>query len=112
MPRSTPPAHGLVHAYHPRTRKGTSSHSTPTPAPASAAALRDLEDLARDARVPLDTVSQLYAREWAALAAGARITNFLPVLTIRKVRAILRQQLPPSRGPVALTAHALASPTP
>ena len=79
---------------------------------ASAATQRALEDLARDARVPLDTVSQLYAREWAALAAGARITHFLPVLTLRKVRAILRQQLSPSRVPVAINAHALASPTP
>ena len=83
-------------------------HPTPTPLHASAATQRDLEDLARDARVPLDTVSQLYAREWAALAAGARITNFLPVLTIRKVRAILRQQLPPSRMPMAINAHAPA----
>jgi hypothetical protein len=83
-------------------------HSTPTPLHASAATQRDLEDLARDARVPLETVSQLYAREWAALAAGARITNFLPVLTIRKVRAILRQQCPPSHVPVAVRAHDLA----
>jgi len=71
----------------------------PTPLHASAAPQRDLEDLARDARVPLETVYQLYAREWATLAAGARITHFLPVLTLRKVRAILRQQLPPSRAP-------------
>jgi hypothetical protein len=92
---------------------------TPPPRPqaaeqrlhASAAAQRDLEDLARDARVPLDTVSQLYAREWAALASGARITHFLPVLTLRKVRAILRQQRSPSRGAVAINTHALASPT-
>jgi hypothetical protein len=53
-------------------------------------------------------VAQLYAHEWAALAAGARITNFLPVLTLRKVRAILRQQLSSSRVPVAINAHALA----
>ena len=83
-------------------------HPTPTPLHASAAIQRDLEDLARDARVPLETVSQLYTREWDALAAGARITNFLPILTIRKVRAILRQQPPPSRAPGAITAHALA----
>jgi Protein of unknown function (DUF3562) len=79
-----------------------------TPPHASAATQHDLEDLARDAQVPLDAVSQLYAREWAALAAGARITNFLPILTFRKVRAILRQQCLPSRVPVAVRAHALA----
>ena len=88
------------------------SHPTVTPAHASAAAQRDLEDLARDAQVPLDTVAQLYAREWAALAAQARITTFLPILTTRKVRAILRQQCPPSRVPVAVRARALVQPTP
>src|SRR5262245_922394 len=70
-----------------------SSHSPSTPAPASAAVQRDLEALAHEAHVPLDTVAQLYAREWASLAAHARITTFLPILTTRKVRAILRQQL-------------------
>jgi len=75
---------------------------------ASAATQRALEDLARDARVPLETVSQLYAREWAALAAQAHITTFLPILTTRKVRAILRQQLSSSRVPVAINVHALA----
>jgi len=88
------------------------SHLTSTPAPASAAALRDLEDLARDAHVPLEAVAQLYAREWAALAAQARITTFLPILTTRKVRAILRQQCPPSRVPVAVRARTLVQPTP
>jgi Protein of unknown function (DUF3562) len=89
-----------------------SSHSPSTPAPASAAALRDLEALAREAHVSLDTVAQLYAREWAALAAQARMTTFLPILTTRKVRAILRQQCPPSRVPVAVRARALVQPTP
>jgi len=88
------------------------SQSTPTPAPASAVALRDLEALAREAHVPLDAVAQLYAREWAALAAPARITTFLPLLTTRKVRTILRQQPSPSSVPVAVKAHAFAQPTP
>ena len=84
-----------------------SSHAPSTPAPASTAALRDLEALAREAHVSLDTVAQLYAREWAALAARARITTFLPILTTRKVRAILRQQCPPSPVPVAARPRAL-----
>ena len=88
------------------------SHPTPTPAHASAVALRDLEALARDAQVPLEAVAQLYAREWAALAAQAQITTFLPILTTRKVCALLRQQRPPSRVPVAVKAPAMAQPTP
>jgi Protein of unknown function (DUF3562) len=88
------------------------SPPTPTPAPASAVALRDVEALAREAHVPLATVAQLYAREWAALAAQARITTFLPILTTRKVRTILQQQPSPSGVPEAVKAPALASPTP
>jgi Protein of unknown function (DUF3562) len=42
--------------------------------------------------VPLDDVAQLYAREFATLAAGARITSFLPILATRKVRTLLRQR--------------------
>ena len=76
------------------------SHPTPTPADASAVALRDVEALAREAHVPLDTVAQLYAREWAALAAQARITTFLPILTLRKVRDLVRHQGHPARVPV------------
>jgi Protein of unknown function (DUF3562) len=76
------------------------SHPTPTPAQGPAAARRDLEALARDAHLPLDAVAQLYAREWAALAARARITTFLPILTTRKVRDLLRQQGHPARVPV------------
>jgi len=89
-------------------RKVMANHSIPAPAPASAATQRDLEDLAREAHVPLETVAQLYAREWAALAAQARITTFLPILTTRKVRAILRQQLSSSRVPVDINVHTLA----
>ena len=88
------------------------SHPTVTPAHASAAAQRDLEDLARDAQVPLDAVAQLYAREWAALAAQARITTFLPILTTRKVRAILRQRYHPRHVPAAVEAPAPAQATP
>jgi len=88
------------------------SHPTPTPAHASAVAQRDVEALAREAHVPLDTVAQLYAREWAALAAQARITTFLPILTTRKVRTILHQQPSPAGVPGAVKAHAFASPTP
>ena len=68
----------------------------------------DLEALAREMDVPLDDVAQLYARELAALTAGARITSFLPILTTRKVRAILRQRCHSSRIPATVEAPASA----
>ena len=58
----------------------------------------DIEVLAREAQVPREDVAQLYARELAALTAGARITSFLPILTTREVRALLRQRGHPHRG--------------
>jgi len=58
---------------------------------------QDIEVLAREAQVPIEDMAQLYAREFAVLAAGARITSFLPILTTRKVRAFLRQSGHPHR---------------
>ena len=78
------------------------SHTSDTPLHDSPAQARDIEALAREAHVPLDDVAQLYARELAALTAGARITSFLPILTTRKVRAILRQRCHASRIPATL----------
>jgi hypothetical protein len=53
---------------------------------------RAIAALAQQFQVPIDHVAQLYARELAVLTAGARITGFLPILTTRKVREILRQR--------------------
>jgi hypothetical protein len=64
----------------------------------------DLEALAREMDVPLDDVAQLYAREFATLAAGARITSFLPILATRKVRTLLRQRGHPRATPAAAQA--------
>jgi hypothetical protein len=64
----------------------------------------DLEALAREMQVPLDDVAQLYAREFATLAAGARITSFLPILATRKVRTLLRQRCHPRATPAAAQA--------
>jgi len=69
-----------------------------TPADDSPVHAPDIEVLAREAQVPREAVAQLYAREWAALTAGARITSFLSILTTRKVRALLRQRGQPHRG--------------
>jgi uncharacterized protein DUF3562 len=57
---------------------------------------RAIEALAREAHVPIEQVAQLYERELAVLTAGARITGFLSILTLRKVRDILRHRSPPA----------------
>ena len=88
------------------------SHISDTPPHDSPVHARDLAVLAREAHVPLDDVAQLYAREFAALTAEARITSFLPILTTRKVRAILRQRCHPRRVSVAVEAPAPAQTTP
>lgn len=67
--------------------------------PDSTAHQRDIEALAREAHVPVEDVTQIYAHEWAALAARARITGFLPILTTRKVRAILQKRHAPKPAP-------------
>ena len=74
---------------------------------------RAIEALARQSHVPIDQVAQLYERELAMLAVGARITGFLTILTTRKVREILRQRRHPARpletpAPQEVDAHALA----
>lgn len=53
---------------------------------------RAIEALARQAHVPIEHVAQLYTHELAVLTVGARITSFLSILTIRKVRELLRQR--------------------
>ena len=76
----------------------------------STAHVRDLEALAREAHVPFEDVAHLYDCELAALATGARITNFLPVLATRKVRAILRYRHHPACAPAAVEAPAQTPP--
>jgi hypothetical protein len=53
---------------------------------------RAIELLARESRVPISEVAQLYEDERAELAVDARITRFLPILALRKVRALLYQR--------------------
>jgi hypothetical protein len=62
---------------------------------------RAIEALAEEAHVPIEQVAQLYERELAVLTVGARITSFLSILTIRKVRDILRQRSHPARAHAA-----------
>jgi uncharacterized protein DUF3562 len=74
---------------------------TAAPQPySSAAPQRDLEALACEAQVPIEEVIRLYTHELAALTAGAHITTFLPILTTRKVRALLRHGVAAARRSV------------
>src|SRR5919201_3613767 len=83
----------------------------------SSAHERAIEALARQAHVPIDEVAQLYEYELAGLTVGVRITGFLPILTMRKVREILHQRRHPVRTSavpapreVAACAHAQTAP--
>lgn len=60
-----------------------------------------IEALAYQEHMPIEDVAQLYKRELALLTMGARITHFLPILTIRKVRDLLRQRRHTAHDPIA-----------
>jgi len=47
--------------------------------------------LARKTTMPIDKVTQLYEREWAALEATARLEDYVPSLTFGHVRRLLRK---------------------
>jgi Protein of unknown function (DUF3562) len=53
---------------------------------------RAIEFLAREWRVPIHQVTQLYESEWAELAVDARIAGFLPIFAFRNARRTLRQR--------------------
>jgi hypothetical protein len=52
-----------------------------------------IEALAREAHVPVERVSDIYSRELKQLTARARVREFLPLLTLRRVKVILREQV-------------------
>jgi hypothetical protein len=58
----------------------------------SSAHVRAIEFLADDTHLPVDQIAEIYQREFAKLALDANIQNYLPVLTMRKVREALRLQ--------------------
>jgi hypothetical protein len=53
---------------------------------------RAIEFLAQESQVPINEVAQLYEDERAELEVGARLTGFLPIFAIRKVREMLRRR--------------------
>jgi uncharacterized protein DUF3562 len=53
---------------------------------------RAIEFLARESQVPINEVARLYEDERAGLEVDARITGFLPIFAIRKVRELLHRR--------------------
>lgn len=47
--------------------------------------------LAKRSTTPIDEIARLYEREWAALEPSARLKGYVPTLTLRRVRALLRK---------------------
>jgi hypothetical protein len=52
----------------------------------------DIERLARETAVPIETVHEIYEMEHAKLATQARIKTFVGVLTRRRVKDLLQSQ--------------------
>jgi len=51
----------------------------------------ELNGLAADAHVPVDFVAEAYRRELTELQRTARISQYLPLLALRRVRRRLRK---------------------
>jgi hypothetical protein len=52
----------------------------------------EIESLARETHVPRALVERLYSSERAKLERTARIKTYVPVLTHRHVKALLKEQ--------------------
>jgi len=51
-----------------------------------------IQALAIEAQLPVERVGKVYAIEFERLMVDARVKEYLPVLTSRRVRRILREQ--------------------
>lgn len=51
-----------------------------------------IDQLAQETRHPAEKVEKIYAEVLSRLRSGARIHNFLTLLTSKKVRDVLRKQ--------------------
>lgn len=49
--------------------------------------LREIDAIARELNRPASEIAELYAQLYAELKSRARVTDYLPVLVARKVRA-------------------------
>lgn len=59
-----------------------------------------IEALAIETQLPVERVGDVYAAELERLMVDARIKEYLPVLTSRRVRQILREHSPQASQPV------------
>jgi len=66
----------------------TSDHSVTRPANSDT----EIEMLARETDMPVELVQEIYLSERAKLERTARIKTYVPVLIIRHVKALLREQ--------------------
>jgi hypothetical protein len=57
----------------------------------------EVESLARETDTPVDTVQEIYEAEQAKLDRVAKIKTFIPVLTHRRVKELLRSRRSPER---------------
>lgn len=62
------------------------------------AADAEIDLLARETEMPREFVAELYASEAAKIERTARIKTYIPVLTHRRVKALLRDQHRRSHG--------------
>jgi hypothetical protein len=51
-----------------------------------------IESLAQESSLSVDIVREIYEIELSSLQSEARVTQFLPLITCRKVREVLRQR--------------------
>ena len=52
----------------------------------------EIESLARETGVPVDTVQEIYRIEFDKLESSARIKTFVSVLAHRRVKALLQEE--------------------
>ncbi len=52
---------------------------------------RVIASLAKKSTVSIDEVTRLYEHEWVGLETGARVKCFVSILTVRRVRELLRK---------------------
>jgi hypothetical protein len=57
-----------------------------------------VHELAGQMQVPIDVVVEIYEFEFARLAADARVTAYVSILAVKRVREALRQRGAPRRG--------------
>ncbi len=73
-------------------RCGDSMSDMPSETDVIASQAAEIEGLARETDMPLDTVDRIYQVERAKLEKDARIKTYVPVLTRRRVKDLLQER--------------------